>query len=124
MLYLDTNVILRLILQDNDQVPIAVDAILRNDCFTIPEVIEEVVYVLQSVYKVDRKDVKSYLDEVVYGNDIQIKYHSHIRRALETYANTKLSYVDCILATIAYEGIKVLTFDKDLQKHISTEQKS
>lgn len=59
---LDTNVVLRYLLQDvPDMFEIACTNIKQGDCFVFPEVIAEAVYVLKSVYKVERKDISSVL---------------------------------------------------------------
>ena len=55
--WVDTNVVLRYLLRDNDkQSPIAKD-IIEGGAFLIPEVLMETSHVLRSFYNVDRMDI-------------------------------------------------------------------
>lgn len=52
MIYADTNICLRLILNDNQEMAdFAENLFTKNDVFILHEVICEVVYVLDKVYK-------------------------------------------------------------------------
>lgn len=67
---LDTNFVLRYLLKDvPDMFEIACNNIMHGDCSVYPEIIAEAVYVLKSVYKVDRIEILnaiiSFLDEVI-----------------------------------------------------------
>ena len=104
-MYLDTNYLLRYILDDiPEQSEMAVEAI-RAGASTYAEVIPEVVYVLDKVYRIGRNEVASAI-----ANDV-------ILGALELYARTGLDYVDCLmLSGFREEGNDFLSFDKKLMK--------
>jgi len=112
----DANVILRYILNDNeDLTDKAADFFSGGNILIVNEVIAEVVYVLSGkIYEIERNRIKSalatFLDEVD-------SYDEVIRKALDVYANTKLDFVDCLLYEYhEINGDEICTFDKDLKK--------
>lgn len=118
MKILDTNVVLRYLLKDvPDMFEIASANIKQGDCVVYPEVVAEVVYVLKSVYKVERIDISDsvicFLDEVISEKK------EAIIKGLSLFAETTLDFVDCLL--VAYHecyGYDVLTFDKKMNKKL------
>ena len=77
----------------------------------------EVVYVLQKVYIIERKEIcsglKVFLDgETVNTNDVKV-----IKTALDTYSDINIDFVDAILyAQSKINNKKIYTFDKKLKK--------
>jgi predicted nucleic-acid-binding protein len=83
------------------------------------EIVAEIVYVLEKVYKVDRKDILSSINELTNYNNICINEQEVVCSALKYYASIKLDFVDCLL--LSYHNIKkfqVDTFDDKLRKHL------
>lgn len=91
----------------------------RNDeCFAPDEVIAEVVFVLQKVYKVPREEIANLLSKSF--KYFEVADEALLKESLFFYARTKLDFVDCILAS--YASVKkedVTTFDKKLNNFIS-----
>lgn len=117
MRLIDANVILRCILDDNPEMTAEAIAIIDSGAYTKPEIIAEVVYVLQKVYGVQRPQIRDMLleiSEVIYCTD-----EKSVMYALEVYAAVSLDFVDCLL--IAYNKINrenVFSFDKKLNKYL------
>lgn len=117
-MYADANILLRFILQDNKEMAKkATDAITNGEVFVLPEVFAEVVYVLNKVYNTKRSVIATYLLELlpfVKTDNAEI-----VRTAFSYYAETKLDFVDCILAAYhSVENKEILTFDKKLANFI------
>ena len=114
---LDANAILRYLLDDiPDQASVTEQAI-NDGAFTIGEVLSEVVYVLQGVYKLDRKDISDSIRSLLKEIDIENKLV--IKEALDAYENTSLDYVDCLLyARAKLFREPVVSFDKKLNSKI------
>ena len=113
----DANVILRYLINDDEDMAIESEMVIKDGACTLPEVLAEVVYVLRSVYKVERKEIADKLLEVL--EDIEIEHHNVMIRAIEIFSNTNLDFVDCVL--IAYhevEGMEIFSFDKKLNNRI------
>jgi predicted nucleic-acid-binding protein len=116
---LDTNAILRFILQDNQEQATFVEEQMLQNKFLIPiEVITEIVYVLNKVYKVDRESIRQLVCDILYVRNAVIPNMKIVESALQIYAMENLDFVDCILISYAkIEGYQIISFDKKLNKY-------
>ena len=118
MVILDTNALLRYVLGDiPDQAETAAGAV-QEGCITTTEIIAEVVYVLQSVYKVSREDISWTVHCILL--DVKAENVKTLRYAMGVFDQTNLDFVDCLL--VAYKkvlGLDVLSFDKKLNSAIT-----
>lgn len=120
MLLIDANVILRYLLNDNPSMSQKAKEIIHSGAYTKPEVLAEVVYVLDGVYSATREEIKSYILAIL--NDVHCEEHSSVAYALSVYASTRLDFVDCLL--IGYHhvnGESIFSFDKKLNRHLTEE---
>ena len=118
---LDANAILRYILDDVQEQSDKVEEVINDGAFTIPEVIAEVVYVLNGVYSVDRKKISVILRD--FTNEIDIQDRGVVLSALEFYSQTNLDYVDCVLlARNKVLNDIVFTFDRKLKNKLENEE--
>ncbi len=115
MVYADANIFLRFILNDNKEMADYAENLLRNeDVYLLHEVISEMVYVLKKVYDTERKEISERICNLLKYTETTDK--GVILLALETYAETKLDFVDCILyAYNKTKKIEIATFDKKLK---------
>lgn len=101
---IDTNIALRYLLHDDKAMAAKAKGIISCGAVILPEVMAEVIYVLQKVYKVSRHEtceaLKDLLTETETPNPLVIE------KAIELYEETSLDFVDCIL--IAYHRIEKL----------------
>lgn len=118
MKIIDANIVLRYLLQDNiDLSNKAKEIIEDNNIFIPTEVIAEIVYVLEKVYSVNRKEINKILSDLLNFENIDTANSKVIKNALKIYANKKLDFVDTIL--ISYNNIdkhEIYSFDKKLNK--------
>ena len=117
----DTNVILRCLLRDNEEQAKQADEVIKAGACTLPEVLAEVDHVLRTFYSVERKDIAEQLFKAL--KLIEVERPAVMFRAVEIFAETKLDFVDCILA--AYHDVEnheVFTFDKKLKNRIELEE--
>lgn len=119
MVYADANILVRYIINDDEEMASRAErAINEGVLFVLPEVFAEIVYVLTKVYGINRKDVADSLQELLSfvttsGRDI-------MRTAFAHYGESKLDFVDCILAAYAVsDGKEILSFDKKLNNFIA-----
>ena len=121
MLLVDANIVLRYILGDDKELALkARDIIDDNDIEMPVEVLSEVVYVLKSVYKIDRKVIHSKLVYFFENTESKIPHKESVLCGLKYYATTNLDFVDCILAGYwEIEDREIATFDMNLQKLIT-----
>lgn len=116
MRMLDTNMILRYLLNDNKDMADTVEQIINEGTVLVTvEVIAEVVYVLHGVYSIEREEIKNCLSGFLQEVDAMEK--QVIQLGLETYAKNNLDFVDCILyAYNRIKGYEIQTFDKKLRR--------
>ena len=121
MRLIDTNVILRYVLEDNEELFEEAEKIIDQGGFAVPEVIAEVVYVLTKVYGIEKPDVCSTLRDLM--DDIEItgsdSANEVMLEAISIYEQRALDFVDCILiARNHILGDEVLSFDEKLNKQL------
>lgn len=118
MQLIDTNVILRFILNDNAEMSKHATKVIESGAYTKPEVIAEVVYVLKSVYSTPKDKIKSIIRGL--SDIIRIENADCVIYAIDLFSSTSLDFVDCLL--VAYHTLNsetVFTFDKKLNKYLN-----
>ncbi|MCM1192741.1 MAG: PIN domain-containing protein [Butyrivibrio sp.] len=121
MVMLDANIILRYLLNDNEQMADEAEKIIEEKSgFITVEIIAEVVYVLRRVYSIERDAIKlslfQFLSEVK-SNETEV-----IKLGLTVYGEKNLDFIDCILyAYHKVRGYEIMTFDKKLKRLLQNE---
>ncbi|MEF3313275.1 PIN domain-containing protein [Paenibacillus sp. GYB004] len=114
----DANLILRYLLQDAAQfIEQARDKIEDHNIFIPNEVIAEVVYVLEKVYKVERAHIFDSLRNLLSYSNITMHDRNILLEALKVYSEIKIDFVNSLL--FAYSkigGHTIFTFDKKLNQ--------
>ena len=116
MKIVDANIVLRYLLNDSDNLSEKAAEILENNMVFLPnEVIAEIVYVLEKVYKVEKKKINIALLELFEYGNLQVNDFGMITEALRVYAEMKLDFVDTLLYAYFKLGKhEIYTFDKKL----------
>lgn len=117
---LDTNMILRFLMRDNAEMAAkSLEIIKKDQVFVTPEVVAEVVFVMQKVYKATREDIYNMIMSFMNISTVEVSEYSVLSKGLELFRDNNLDFVDCILCAynLCY-GYEVCTFDVKLQKLI------
>ncbi|MCM1050101.1 MAG: PIN domain-containing protein [Clostridiales bacterium] len=116
MVMLDTNIILRYLLNDNEQMASEAEAIIKNMSVQVNiEIIAEVVYVLKGVYHIDRREIGQSL--INFLSEVKTPEPEVLKLGIETFVEQNLDFPDCILyAYHVIKGYEIKTFDKKLNK--------
>jgi predicted nucleic-acid-binding protein len=117
---LDTNVLVRFLVRDNDQQAMAVykkfkQAEVEKEVLFIPIlVVLEMIWVLESVYLITRKEILDSMDELLLMPVLEFEVQSLIRSFLSSARDTKMELSDLLIVQSAKcSGCEsVLTFDK------------
>lgn len=116
----DANIILRYLLNDNEEMSSKAAEIIDNMTVYIPnEVLIEVVYVLEKVYKIERTVIYEAIIELLSYDNITVADKDVIETALGLYRTIKFDIVDTLL--FAYHKVyqhTIYTFDEKLEKYI------
>jgi len=117
MIVLDANYILRYLLRDNEAMFLqAKEVIGQEPSFLLNEVLAEVVYVLQGVYKVPKQDIVQTLSTFVSLPSLSMHESKSVMfEALRLFESRNLDFVDCCLCALK-EKYEVRSFDKKLMK--------
>lgn len=117
MKIVDANVVLRYLLNDiEDQARIATNYIEQHKVNIPTEVIAEIVYVLERVYKISRKEISSKLSSLISYPNIEIENKEVITESFKIYAQRKFDFVDSILCAYkTIRNVEIITFDKKIK---------
>ena len=122
MKILDTNAVLRFLLNDNvEQKNIVLSELENNKCLVTLEVVAEAVYVLHKLYSAKRSDVKDYINRIAAIDENILAHKKVVLCALDIFSKTSFDFVDCLLVGYQQiEGYEIFTFDKKLRKFLNS----
>jgi predicted nucleic-acid-binding protein len=119
----DTNVILRYLLKDNELLFKKASSLLEKvkggeETVVIPEsVLAECVYVLLRIYKVERQIISEKFQGLFSYKGVVNPDKKEMVYAITLFGKTQLSIVDCILcARATLNRLELFTFDNELKK--------
>ncbi len=123
MTLIDANYILRYLLQDVEEKFLMAKAVIEKEEITIPDfILAEVVYVLEKVYDIRRKEIKGVIEGLLNYENILVRRKDAVINSLEVYVNHKIDYADALLIAYYQSGKinKLHTFDKKILRIISS----
>jgi predicted nucleic acid-binding protein len=119
----DTNIIVRYLVQDHEKHAKAATKLFEScdrgelTLVVLPAVLSECVFVLESFYEKNRRDIAQVLSDLVASPGLELAELSIHLDAMERYGTSKLHFVDCLIAAHAVVAdISVATFDNDFKK--------
>lgn len=119
MIALDTNVLVRFLVQDDpDQARLAGDVMDQlTDAapgFVGREVLVELVWVLERAYRLDRAEIAEVLDGLLASTDLVIEGADQVGPALELYRKEGFGFADLMIDAAARRAgaSVVVTFDR------------
>jgi len=119
MIRVDTNYIIRYLVNDNmEMAEIAEDILTSKNVFISNEILAEVVYVLFGVYKISKIDISNQLLELIDFDNISVSNMKVVKQTFKLFKTKNLDFVDCLLCAYSSQD-EVVTFDKKLNKCIS-----
>jgi predicted nucleic-acid-binding protein len=122
MIYLDTNVVLRYLLEDHAEFfPRSVELIENNDVYIKNEVLAEIVYVLHKTYSVSKQDLNTVLIGFLNMDNVYLDSKQVACLAVKIFSERNIDFVDALLCALQkQENITVVTFDKRLNNCLSS----
>jgi predicted nucleic-acid-binding protein len=121
----DTSVILRILLADDDLKRKAAEKLLKESkgkgvsLYLLPVAVMEVVFVLDKVYKLGRKTVQEMVIALLNTPELSIEMEDVFRKAIEAYAERNIKFADAVMAFWGLErGLTaIFTYDeKDFKR--------
>ncbi|HEY7351611.1 MAG TPA: type II toxin-antitoxin system VapC family toxin [Terriglobales bacterium] len=102
MIGLDTNVIVRYIVQDHPEQAAAATRVIDSFAVESPGYISltsmiELVWVLQTCYEVGRPEIEAVIESLLRGRGVVIERADLIWRALAIFAKSNADFADCMI---------------------------
>lgn len=117
---IDTNVLVRIIVQDNDiQSHKALKYVQRHrEVFISHVVLCEAMWVFESCYDVKKPELLLILEEILSTKQFAMENADIVWRSLREYKKVNSDFADCLIGAIAhYHNTKAVgTFDKKAAK--------
>ena len=122
MIALDTNVLVRFVVEDDDEqteraTRLIQDAVRKNEpLFVSAVVLCEAVWVMARVYKLPKKELLQTLRALLQAKELEIREKEGVRRAVDAFDGGKGDFADYMIREVATAAgcDRVATFDKAL----------
>jgi predicted nucleic-acid-binding protein len=123
--FIDTSVILRLLVQDDDLKAKAVENLIRTapeqkiSLHVVPVTMLEIVWVLEKVYKYPKKAIRELAEAIINTPQLKVELASVFLNALKVYEEKNVKFADAVMGYWGMEkGIfTVYTYDeKDFKR--------
>ncbi len=118
--YVDSNILLRHLTGDPPGQAKRATGFLRDSegLILVDVVIAEVVYVLESVYRVERARIAEFMRAILAFEPMIVDSPARVLRALELYDEHRIHFAESYLAACAeVTGVGVVaSFDRDLDR--------
>lgn len=118
MIGLDTNVIVRYIMQDDPGQAAKATTLIEGLAAEAPGFVPlvsvvELVWVLSSSYKLTRSQITQVLDVLLRSRQLLVDQAEHVVRALRAYSAGTADFADCMIERTASAAgcAKTMTFD-------------
>lgn len=119
MTYIDTNVIIRYLLDDDPRLSPEAKARLENlvEKHTGLEVVAECVYVLAGIYQVPRKEIADVLGSLFCHESWKLDKKDVVLGAIKLYGTSSIDFVDAYLVALhRITGAAILSFDGKVRR--------
>lgn len=121
--FIDTNVFLRALVKEDEQAYQQCISFLKKTsegkikAITSTLVFLEINFVLLSFYKFPKEKVQQALESILDLPHLKIVDIFNMREAIEIYKETKIKFVDCLLASLLKKkDLKIVSYDLDFDK--------
>ena len=121
--FVDTNIILRYLLNDNKKLFIQAKKYFEQakkkeiELVIIPEVFFEIDYVLRGVYKTSKHEICRIISKILLTPYLKLDQRNTLSDAVKIYAKTNIDLFDIYLfLTARNQNAKVISFDRDFNK--------
>jgi len=124
MIGIDTNVLLRLLVRDDDAQVRAAERFIATHCspdnpgFVSLVVIVETAWALRRLYLYDRSQIATALRSLLNVSELEIESAADVRSAVADFATSAAGLVDCLVArtNVAAGCEYTITFDRKAAK--------
>jgi len=128
--FLDTNILIRYFTKDDEKKAYDVLELLKRiekneeKVITTPLIIFEVIFTLQSYYKLPREEIKELLLPILNLRGLRLTFKSIFEKALEMYPQVNISFADIFnYCFMLEEGInEIYSYDGDFDNLVGVKR--
>lgn len=116
---IDTNVLVRLIVRDDETQTSAAEAFVARGAWVSHVVLAETSWVLASIYDLPHADIAGAIEMLLSQNEVTIQEAEVVEAALQHYrGRPSLGFSDCLIVEIARKAghVPLGTFDRSLSR--------
>jgi predicted nucleic-acid-binding protein len=120
---LDTNVLVRYIMQDDAAQSAKASALLEGLTVDMPGWVSlisivELVWVLGAAYDLDRGQILGALEALLSTKELRVEHADVVWKAVRSCRGAKADFADCLIASCAISGgcERIMTFDRGAAK--------
>lgn len=125
MIALDTNVLVRYLVQDDEEQAAIASELIEQQCrvdspgYLSVVVLCELVWVLRGAYRYEKQLVVSVLEQLLVTAEFEVEHEEVVRSAVTEFKVGKADFSDYVIMCISREaGCKqMFSFDQKLAKH-------
>lgn len=125
--FIDTSVILRLLVKDDDTKRKACEDLFKDAkqkgviLYLLPVAVLETVWVLEKLYKYNRKTIREVIEAILNTPELKVEMEEVFRKAIEVYEEKNVKFADAVMG---YWGLQkgyscVYTYDEKDFKRIA-----
>lgn len=123
--FIDTNILIRLIVKDDDIKRKACEKLLEKAkrkeviLYILPIAIIEIVWVLEKYYKLDKKVIRELVEAILNTPELKCEMEDVFKKAIKSYEEKNIKFADAVMG---YWGLErgfstVYTYDeKDFKR--------
>jgi predicted nucleic-acid-binding protein len=117
--FVDTSAILRFLIQDDDRKAKAVENLLLTasdsgiTLHIMPVTMLEIVWVLEKVYKLNRKAIRELAEAIVNTPQLKVEMGDVFLKALKAYEEKNVKFADAVMAYWAMDKGITTTYTYD-----------
>jgi predicted nucleic-acid-binding protein len=123
MIGLDTNILVRLIAQDEPAQSLRAEEFLRTLSAEMPGFITlvsliELIWVLRGRYRMDKTQLILCLERLLDSPELNVENQETVSQALRRFASPKADFADCLIERSGYLSgcSETVTFDTDASR--------
>ncbi|PWR00602.1 type II toxin-antitoxin system VapC family toxin [Leucothrix pacifica] len=121
MIAVDTNVLVRILVQDTEQqkqTELAQELVKKSGAVFVPQMVQvELVWVLEAAYKFEKTDVVGALQYLLTSSFYRLQREESFKLALERFQTGNAGFADSLIAVESqFENVELWTFDRKLSK--------
>lgn len=115
--YIDTNVVIRAWEGKEEAVKLIEKIKTGNVEYLVPAIVlEEMVWLLSSLYLLKKETVIEYISVVLTMPNIKVVYKYKFQTAINLYSKTNVKFNDCVIYSHMAEGDEIISYDKHFDK--------